>query len=79
MSKANLFVRLALRGCQFARISWYVDFDRGQRAAEKQASRDEDARSLASGEKSRADLRRENGALAFPNSEIAWDEIQSLT
>ena len=38
--------------------------DRKARAAEKQASRDEDAAALASGAKSRDDLRRENGAFA---------------
>ncbi len=40
------------------------DFDPKARAAEKQASRDEDDADLASGAKSRDDLRRENGALA---------------
>ena len=35
-------------------------YDPAQRAAEKQASRVEDARALASGEKSREQLRREN-------------------
>lgn len=37
-------------------------FDPEARAAEKQASRDVDEAALASGEKSREDLRRENGA-----------------
>jgi hypothetical protein len=37
-------------------------FDPKERAAEKQRSRDEDARALASGEASVADLRRKNGA-----------------
>src|ERR1044072_7596530 len=40
------------------------------RAAEKQASRDEDARALASGEKSRAQLKAENGAFSFPRDRI---------
>jgi hypothetical protein len=35
-------------------------FDPAERAAEKQASRDDDARALASGAKSREQLRREN-------------------
>nr|MBK7070634.1 hypothetical protein [Deltaproteobacteria bacterium] len=39
-------------------------FDPKTRAAEKQASRDEDEAALASGAKSRDDLRRENGAFA---------------
>lgn len=45
-------------------------FDPKQRAAEKQASRDEDARALASGEKTVADLRRENSAFAFPRDRV---------
>jgi hypothetical protein len=40
------------------------------RAAEKAASRDQDAADLASGRKSRDDLRRENGAFAFPPSMV---------
>lgn len=40
-------------------------FDFEARAAEKQASRDADEAALASGEKSRDDLRRENGAFAM--------------
>lgn len=40
------------------------DFDPRARSAEKQASRDEDDAALASGAKSRDDLRRENGAFA---------------
>jgi hypothetical protein len=47
-----------------------VRFDPEQRAREKQASRDEDARALASGEKSREQLRRENGAFAFPKERL---------
>jgi hypothetical protein len=35
-------------------------FDPAKRAAEKQASREDDARALASGAKSREQLRREN-------------------
>jgi hypothetical protein len=45
-------------------------FDPVARAAEKQASRDDDARALASGEKSRAQLKAENGAFAFPRERI---------
>jgi hypothetical protein len=40
------------------------------RAREKQASRDEDARALASGEKTSDDLCRENGLFAFPEAEL---------
>jgi hypothetical protein len=47
-----------------------VPFDPEERAREKQASRDEDARALASGEKSREQLCRENGAFAFPRDRI---------
>ncbi|MBK8696403.1 MAG: hypothetical protein IPN17_30080 [Deltaproteobacteria bacterium] len=39
-------------------------FDPKARAAEKQASRDEDDAALASGAKSRDELRRDNGAFA---------------
>ena len=41
------------------------------RAREKQRSREEDARALASGEKSREDLRRENGHFVFPNVRVS--------
>ncbi len=40
-------------------------FDPKVRAAEKQASREADEAALASGAKSREDLRRENGAFAL--------------
>jgi hypothetical protein len=39
--------------------------DPKERAREKKVSRDEDARALAAGEKSREELRRENGHFAF--------------
>ena len=45
--------------------------DAKERAREKQRSRDEDARALASGEKSREELQRENGHLSFPNARIS--------
>lgn len=45
-------------------------FDPVARAAEKQASRDEDARALASGEKTVAQLKAENGAFAFPRDRV---------
>jgi hypothetical protein len=46
-------------------------FDPQERAREKQRSRDEDARALASGQKSRERLRRENGHFEFPNVRIS--------
>ena len=42
-----------------------------ERAREKQRSRAEDARALASGEKSRDELRRENGHFAFRNVRVS--------
>jgi hypothetical protein len=42
-----------------------------ERAREKQRSRDEDARALASGEKSREELRRENSHFVFPNVRVS--------
>jgi hypothetical protein len=47
-----------------------VRFDPEERAREKQASRDEDARALASGEKNREQLKRENGAFSFPRERL---------
>jgi len=41
------------------------------RAREKQQSREDDARALASGEKSAEQLRRENGHFAFPRVRIS--------
>jgi hypothetical protein len=45
--------------------------DPEERRREKQRSRDEDARALASGEKSREQLQRENGHFSFPNARIS--------
>jgi hypothetical protein len=48
-------------------------FDPAERARQKQASRDEDARRLAAGEVTKAQLKRENGMLSgmdFSNSSI---------
>jgi CHASE3 domain sensor protein len=42
-----------------------------ERAREKQRSREEDARALASGEKSSEQLQRENGHFSFPNARIS--------
>ena len=46
-------------------------FDPQERAREKQLSRDADARAPASGEKSRGELRRENGHFAFQNVRVS--------
>jgi hypothetical protein len=46
-------------------------FDPNDRAREKQHSRDEDARALASGERSRMQLRRENGHFAFKKVRVS--------
>ena len=46
-------------------------FNPNERAQEKQRSRDKDARALASGEKSREELRRENSHFAFPNVRVS--------
>lgn len=54
-------------------------FDPRERAREKQASRDSDARDLASGAKSREQLRRENGVFALPDAQIVWDECEQLS
>jgi len=53
-------------------------FDSKERAREKQISRDEDARALASGEKSHADLRRENGHFVFPRVHVSFRGAKSL-
>ncbi len=46
-------------------------FDPKERAREKQRSREEDARALASGEKSPEELQRENGHFSFPNARVS--------
>ena len=45
--------------------------DPKERAREKQRSREDDARALASGEKSREQLQRENGHFTFPNVRVS--------
>lgn len=49
-----------------------------ERAREKQRSRDEDARALAAGEKSREDLRRENGAIGLVKCRVRLDKAARL-
>ncbi len=52
--------------------------DGAERAREKSLSREEDARALASGAKSRAQLRRENGLFAFPNVRVSLRGVKPL-
>jgi hypothetical protein len=47
-----------------------AQLDPHERAREKQASRDADAYALRSGEKSREQLKHENGAFAFPRERL---------
>lgn len=54
-------------------------FDPKERAREKQLSREQDERDLASGAKTREQLRRENGFFAFPTAKILWDECERLS
>jgi hypothetical protein len=53
-------------------------FDPKDRAREKQRSRDEDARALASGEKSPEQLQRENGHFSFPNARVILRDTKPL-
>jgi hypothetical protein len=53
-------------------------FDPAERAREKQISRDEDAKALASGAKSADQLRRENGVFVFPNVRVSLRGAKSL-
>jgi hypothetical protein len=53
-----------------ALIEVYTPEMQRERAAEKQASRDQDAADLASGRKTREQLTRENGAFAFPPGSV---------
>ena len=45
-----------------------------ERAAEKQRAREADEQALSSGDKSREQLRRENGHFAFPRVRIDYSE-----
>lgn len=49
------------------------DYDPRQRVLEKQRSREADAQALASGEKTRAQLRDENRAFVFPRERLRVD------
>jgi hypothetical protein len=48
-------------------------FDPHRRAAAKQVARDADARALAGGERTEAQLHRENGLLALPREGLSVD------
>lgn len=50
-----------------------LELDLVARAQEKAASREADARALASGEKSQEQLRAENSAFAFPRNRVVVD------
>ena len=52
--------------------------DQVARAREKQVSRDEDDRALASGEKSREQLQRENGHFVFPHVRVSLRGVKPL-
>lgn len=47
----------------------------GARMAQKQASRDEDARRLAAGEVTRSQLQAENAFLPAEHARIDWDKV----
>ncbi len=51
-------------------------YDPAERAREKAASREADERALASGEKTREQLRKENGSFAFPRAIIRFDLLR---
>lgn len=54
-------------------------YDPRERAAEKQRSREADARALATGTKTREDLRRENSHFrAFAHDPIQWDKTNVI-
>lgn len=47
-------------------------FDPAERAREKAASRNEDARAIAAGEKSPRQVQRENASFAFSNARLRF-------
>ena len=53
-------------------------FNSQERAVEKQLSRELDTQALKSGLKTRDELRKENGAFAFPNAKIDFDSCKKL-
>lgn len=67
---------VALQRAVKARWRQKASFDLAERAREKQASRDEDARTLAAGEKTREQLAEENGAFSFPRERMRIVEFK---
>jgi hypothetical protein len=53
-------------------------FDQKKRGLEKQRSREEDARAIASGEKTLEELGRENGHFSFPRIRISFEGSRPL-
>ena len=53
-------------------------YDFKKRAEEKQKSRDQDEEDLRTGKITREELRKRNGAFAFPNAKIMFDEAKKL-
>jgi hypothetical protein len=53
------------------RREWHKIMSERERA--KQRSREADERALASGEKSREQLQKENGSFSFPNARVIFD------
>jgi hypothetical protein len=51
-------------------------YDPAQRAEEKARAREQDELDLASGAKTRPQLRRENGLFAFRNAVVLWDQAK---
>ncbi len=54
-------------------------FDPAARAAEKARSRQDDENALATGAKTREDLRRENGLFVFPDAKLLLSKAKSLS
>ena len=54
-------------------------FDAAARAAEKARSRQDDEIALATGVKTREDLRRENGIFVFPDAQILLSKAKRLS
>lgn len=56
------------------------EYDFKKRAEEKQKSRDQDEEDLRTGKITREELRKKNGAFAFPKgyAKIMWSECKKL-
>ena len=54
-------------------------YDVAASAKEKRIARERDRQDLADGNKTRDDLRRENGAFAFPSVQLDLDSAKSLS